>query len=172
MVAQNKYNVALTFSNPLGSMNKYGGGVEHRWGNFAYMASYYRYIGAYYGASSDIDMRIYMRNRWIITRRKWFYQNFIYWRGFYGIAGFDGNKLAVFGYPKDVFWQEELYYGVSAGWGRRYNHGPLFVAMKVGLRATKIYDLDPDAKSLYKLFYITGPGSIAEFNIQCGIQIR
>jgi hypothetical protein len=34
------YRTAFTFSNPLGAAAKVGGGVEHRLGNFSYMASY------------------------------------------------------------------------------------------------------------------------------------
>ncbi len=167
------YSTAITWSNPLSGSTKYGGGIEHRYGNFATMASYYRYKGgAYPGAMADFDMRLYMKNRWLVGRQKrWSYQSFIYLREFAGIAAFDGSKLEPFGYPKNVSWPEEVYYGAASGYGRRYNRGWFFVAFKAGIRYAKIVDLDEDAKHMYRVFFVTGPGSIFEFNIQYGIQL-
>lgn len=99
-----------------------------------------------------------------------------------GSAAFNGDKLAVYGYPKNVYWPQdvevsrlhefgEVYLGGAAGYGRRYNHGPLFFAVRTGLRGTAIMDLEKDIKSLYRLFYVTGPGSIVELNFQFGLQL-
>ncbi len=165
-----KYNIAWTFSNPLSASTKYGGGVEHRWGNFSYMASSYIYKGgAYPGAMLDLDMRVYMRKRWQVGRSKWTYQEFVYWREFAGLAGFDSDKLWMAGHPKGIYREGYFYYGGSAGWGRRYSRGPFFATMKVGLRGTKFEEMPQEDKFLYKLFYATGPGSILELNFQWGV---
>jgi len=166
------YRTAFTFSNPLGAAAKVGGGVEHRLGNFSYMASYYIYNGAYPGAMTDLDLRKYVRKHYQHTEfRNWQYQDFVYMRGFYGLAAFDGDRMLLFDYPKNIYWDYLLYYGASAGYGRRYSNKAFFITVKAGLRGTAIYDLEEQAKHLYRLFYFTGPGSIFELNFQTGFQI-
>ncbi len=166
------YRTAFTFSNPLGGAVKAGGGVEHRLGNFSYMASYYIYNGAYPGAMSDLDLRIYQNRHYEHSiRRKWSYQNFYYLRGFYGIAAFDGDRMLLFDYPKNITWDYLLYYGGAAGIGRRYSRGAFFITVKAGLRGTLVDEMEEQAKPLYRLFYFTGPGSVFELNFQTGLQI-
>ena len=166
------YRTAFTFSNPLGAAAKVGGGVEHRLGNFSYMASYYIYNGAYPGAMTDLDLRIYQNKHYEHSiHRKWSYQNFYYLRGFYGLAAFEGDNMMFFDYPKNITWDYLLYYGGSAGVGRRYSRGAFFLTVKAGLRGTVIDELEEQAKPLYRLFYFTGPGSIFELNFQTGFQI-
>ncbi|MES2704562.1 MAG: hypothetical protein V4649_18120 [Bacteroidota bacterium] len=165
------YHLALTLSNPLSASFKYGGGWEHRYRNFAYMLTYYKYTGAYPGTQMNMDMRIYLRKRWMNERTNVHYQHFIYTRGIFGTAGFDGPKLAIFGYDSKVELAQTLYYGVAAGVGRRYSKGHFFVTLKGGLKYCEVADVTTAEKKLYRLFYATGPGSILEFNIQFGLQL-
>jgi hypothetical protein len=165
------YHVALNVSNPLSATFKYGGGFEHRYRNFAYMASYYKYIGAYPGAQMNLDMRVYLRPRWINTRSHFSHQNFIYWKGTFGTAGFDGPKLSALGYDSKVVLDENGYAGFGAGLGRRYQKGVFFVTATLGLKYCALGDLEQEDKNLYRLFYTTGPGSIFEVHFLFGLQL-
>lgn len=173
----------ITIANPLSSMSKSGGGVEHRLGNFSYMAGYYTYRGAYPGLMTDLDLRFYRRKCWKHRTKPWMYQDFYYFRSFVGIAGFNSDKLTFMGYDKGITWYEKGYVGSAAGWGRRYstiyNHGKdlsrkigLFGAIKVGGRYTSfaLDPIEPEARQYYRLFYTTGPGSILEVNMSVGIE--
>lgn len=168
------YRTAITLSNPL-SLNKSGGGVEHRLGNFSYMGSTYIYRGAYPGISTDLELRKYARKHYKHHRTKWTYQNFGYWRPLLvGIAAFDSDKLGMMGYPEHIYWYEKGYVGSSMGWGRRYSRGMFFWSIKAGLRFTSFAaaadPIESEAVHLYKLFYATGPGSVFELNFHFGIQ--
>ncbi|GAA4462272.1 hypothetical protein GCM10023093_08530 [Nemorincola caseinilytica] len=169
------YRTAVTFSNPL-SMNKAGGGVEHRLGNVSYMFSSYLYYSAYPGLMYDLELRKYARKHYRHrTRTKWTYQNFGYVRPLIvGIAGFDSDKLDIVGYTKNIYWYEKGYIGASAGWGRRYTRGMFFWTIKAGARyisfAAAEDPIESEAAQYYKLFYATGPGSVFELNFHFGIQ--
>lgn len=168
------YRTAVTFSNPF-SLNKSGGGVEHRLGNVSYMGSSYLYRGAYPGLMLDLELKKYARRHYKHKTAKWTYQNFGYVRPIIiGIAAFDGDKLGIVGYPEGIYWYEKGYLGGSAGWGRRYSRGMFFCTMKAGVRfisfAAAADPIEPEAAHLYKLFYATGPGSVFELNFHFGIQ--
>ena len=166
-----RYTAALTLTNPLGVLNKYGGGIENRYGNIAYMFSYYKYIAAYPGTTMDLDIRVYLRKRWLYTRSNWSFQNFLYARGIFGDAGFDGPKLTILGYTNTTELLGQTYMGGAIGVGRRYSKSIFFATVRAGLRVVVLPDLLQEDKDTYRLFYVTGPGSILELNFQFGIQI-
>ena len=166
-----RYTIALTATNPLGAMNKYGGGIEFRFRNVAYMASYYKYISAYPGTTADLDMRIYLRKRWVYMPSNWSYQNYLYVRGIFGSAAFVGPNLKVLGYSNTDKCDDNAYVGGAAGIGRRFSKGAFFVTARAGLRYVALPELEAENKHLYRLFYVTGPGSVLECNFQFGIQI-
>lgn len=167
-----RYTVALTATNPLSATFKYGGGIENRYGNVAYMVTYNKYYKALYkGDEMDLDIRVYLRKRWLYSRSHWSYQNFLYGRGILGSAGFVGPNLTIFGYENSTILPEQAYLGGSAGIGRRYSKSIFFATVRAGLRVCVLPDLTPENKDFYRLFYVTGPGSVLELNFQCGIQI-
>jgi hypothetical protein len=167
-----KYTAALTFTNPLSATFKYGGGVEHRFHNFAYMFTYNRYYKSLYpGVEIDLDIRIYLRKRYLWRRSGWSYQNFLYGRGIIGSAGFKGPNLTILGYTNKAELDEQFYSGGSMGFGRRFSKKIFFVTVRAGLRGIVLPDLQKEDKDLYRLFYVTGPGSVLELNFQFGIQI-
>ena len=165
------YRLALTLTNPLGVMNKYGGGLEYRFRNVSYMYTYYKYICAYSGTSMDLDIRVYLRKIRRVNYSKWTYQNFLYTRGILGDAAFEGPNLTVLGYSNPLSLPEHLYVGGAAGFGRRYSKGILFATVRAGLRGCVLPDISEEDKDYYRIFYATGPGSILELNFQFGIQI-
>ena len=167
-----RYHLALTLTSPLSGTFKYGIGLEDRWRNFAYMYSYVNYYhGLYPGTEQDLEIRVYLRKMWRNGRYNVLFQNFIYARGMAGTAGYDGSNVTIFGYNDKGILPATDYVGGSAGVGRRYNKGVLFVTIRGGVRVIELPDLPPPYKNSYRIFYFTGPGSILEANLQFGIQI-
>lgn len=164
------YKLALTITNPASAMLKYGGGVEYRRGNRSYMLSYLKYTGAYYGKEYDAEYRLYFRKYMMHVKNKWIYQDFVYFRNIVGDMGYDGEKFAVLGQKEKKYADLQFYAGFAPGYGRRYHKGPLFFLCRAGIRAIAI-PVDDKIKSLYRLFYFTGPGSIVEVNFQFGLQL-
>ena len=167
-----RYTVALTVTNPLSATFKYGGGIENRFGNVAYMVTYNKYYKSLYqGEEMDLDVRVYLRKRWIYSRNNWSYQNFLYGRGIIGGAAFVGPNLTALGYENAAVLPEQAYLGGSMGIGRRYSKNIFFATVRAGLRVIVLPDLTSENKDFYRLFYVTGPGSVLELNFQFGIQI-
>ena len=167
-----KYSIALTATNPLSATFKYGGGLEYRFRNIAYMVTYNKYYKSLYqGVETDFDLRIYLRKRWMFSRSHWSYQNFLYLRGIAGSAGFVGPNLTILGYTNKTELPETGYLGGSMGIGRRYSKNIFFATVRAGIRGIALPDLPKEDKDLYRLFYVTGPGSVLELNFQFGIQI-
>jgi len=167
-----KYSIAVTVTNPLSATFKYGGGLEYRFRNFAYVMSYNKYYKSLYpGSEIDFDMRLYLRKRWMYSRSHWSFQNFLYLRGIAGSAGFDGPNLTVLGYTNPAIRDETDYLAGAMGIGRRYSKNIFFFTVRAGVRITALPDLPSEDKDLYRLFYVTGPGSVLELNFQFGIQI-
>jgi hypothetical protein len=167
-----RYTVALTATNPLSATFKYGGGIENRYGNVAYMVTYNKYYKSLYpGDEMDLDIRVYLRKRWWYPRSNWIFQNFLYARGIIGSAGFEGPNLTVLGYNNKGELPATDYMGGSMGIGRRYSKGVLFATVRAGLRVCVLPDLTVDERDFYRIFYLTGPGSLLELNFQCGLQI-
>lgn len=167
-----RYVLALTVTNPLSATFKYGGGIENRWGNVAYVVSYNKYYKSLYqGDEMDFDLRIYLRKMWMYSRNHWVYQNFLYGRGILGGAAFVGPNLTLFGYNNSTVLPEQTYVGGSMGIGRRYSKNIFFATVRAGIRACVLPDLPKENKDFYRLFYVTGPGSALELNFQFGIQI-
>lgn len=166
-------SVSLVVSNPASAASKAAAGLETRYGNFSYMATYTHYHGAYPGKAIDMDFRVYMRNYWRWRGRKWYFQNFVYLRGFSGIVGFDGDKLSMFSYPKNVYAPDHVYTGGAVGWGRKYTHNGnrIFAAIRVGARVAPFIDMTPEDKPFFRTFYATGPGSVFELNLQLGVRL-
>jgi len=165
------YTAAITLVNPLAFMGKFGGGVEHRYGNMSYMIGYYKYVGVYVGDMAELDLRKYMRRRYVHQKLKWNYQNFVYARLIAGTAAFDGDRVPFLGYPSGTTWYDQVYAGGAAGYGRRYNRGIFFVTVRGGLKGVALDITEEEAKPLYRNFYIAGPGSVVEVNLQFGIQL-
>ncbi len=165
------YKIAVTFSNPASAMLKYGGGVEYRRYRTSHYFGYSKYSGAYFGKQYDWEFRFYFRKYWEHAINHWRYQDFYYFRSIMGDMGYDGQKFAVLGQKEDKFADLQFYAGSATGFGRRYHKGALFFSVKGGIRALALPGLDPEYKSLYRLFYFTGPGSIVEVNFQMGLQI-
>ncbi|MCF8449737.1 MAG: hypothetical protein K9G49_07695 [Taibaiella sp.] len=164
------YTIAITATNPLSAMIKYGGGIEFRRKRVAYLASYHKYVGAYYGTQYDFENRIYFRKQWMHIYNKWIYQDFFYFRTVVGDMAYDGEKFAVLGMKEKRYADPQFYAGFAPGYGRRHQKGAFFFTAKAGVRAMAIPALDKQIKSLYRLFYVTGPGSIIELNFQAGLQ--
>jgi len=167
-----RYHLALTATSPLSATFKYGGGLEDRWRNFAYMVSYNKYYHSLYpGTEMDLEFRVYLRKMWLNSRYGVIFQNFIYWRGIMGDAAYEGPNLTILGFNDKTELPDYLYYGGSAGIGRRYTKGVLFFTIRGGVRVIQLQDLPSEYKNYYRIFYFTGPGSILEANLQLGIQI-
>ena len=167
-----RYHLALTLTSPLSATFKYGGGIEDRWGNFAYMFSYNKYhAGLYPGTEEDLEIRVYLRKRWINSRFNVTFQNFLYARGIWGESAYDGPNVTIFGYHDNNVLPANPYYGGSAGIGRRYSKGVLFFTLRGGVRIMELPGLPTEYKNSYRIFYFTGPGSILEANLQLGVQI-
>ena len=149
-----RYHIALTATSPLSGTFKYGGGIEDRWRNFAYMFSYNKYYhGLYPGTESDLEIRIYLRKMWINSRFNVIFQNFIYARGIFGTAGYN---VTIFGFSDNAILPENAYYGGSAGVGRRYSKGVLFFTLRGGVRVIELPGLPTEYKNYYRIFYFTG----------------
>ena len=167
-----RYHLALTATSPLSGTFKYGGGLENRWRNFAYLFSYNRnYSGLYPGTDMDLEFRIYLRKRWINSRYGVTFQNFIFARGIFGDAAYEGPNVHFLGFNDNTELPDNIYYGGAAGIGRRYTKGVLFFTLRGGIRVVELPDLPADYKNSYRIFYFTGPGSYLEAHLQVGIQI-
>ena len=165
------YILAIGITNPASAMLKVGGSVEDRRYRTSYLASYHIYTGAYFGKQYDAEWRWYFRKYMRHITNKWVYQDFFYFRSILGEMGYDGQKFAILGQKEDKFADPQFYLGSAPGYGRRYHKGALFFTIRSGIRVLTIPDLDEQYKSLYRLFYFTGPGSIVEVNFQAGIQL-
>ncbi len=169
-MGEKEYTIAGYVTNPLSAVVKYGGGLEYRKRNLSYTFGYFKYTGAYFGAQYDAGMNFFLRNKWIHRNNDWIYQDFFYYRTIFGEAGYDGQKFAFLGQKEDRFAEKQAYGGLALGFGRRYHKGVFFVNIRGGVRAIYL-GIDREIKSLYRLFYVTGPGSIVEVNFQFGIQL-
>lgn len=168
------YRLAFTLSNPASAMLKYGGGVEYiRYGGIptSYMVSYYKYTGAYFGTQYNAEYRFYARRVYEHRVNSWRYRGFFYVRSIVGSAGYDGQGFAILGQKEDKFAPEHAYGGGAVGIGRKYWKGNFFMNVRGGVKYVIIPGLDPIDRSLYRLFYVTGPGSIFEVNFQFGVQL-
>ncbi len=164
------YSMALTLTNPANAMSRLGVGIEYRRRNYSYMSTYNLYNGVYTGKMQDFIWTFYLRKHWVHRNRKWYYQDFVYVKLFGGDSEYFPNKFNAIGLPTaddNVYYE---YIGVGSGYGRRYQRGIFFVTVKGGLRGTYT-GLTEEDKLYYRLFYITGPGSIIECTANFGIQI-
>jgi hypothetical protein len=167
------FTLAATVVNPLSATFKYGGGLEYRFRRTSYLIEYVKYKGgAYPGTQMSIDLKIYSRKGWINYATGNWHQNFIYIKGLFGTAGFDGPKLKMFGYDANIVLPETGYAGGGLGVGRRWTFKKfLFVNVALGAKYVALGTLDKEDKNLYRLFYATGPGSFLEAHFTLGLQI-
>ena len=166
------YHVALVLTSPLGLISKGGAAIENRYGQTSYLVNYTKYWGVYAGTQYGYELQHFLRPSY---RSKNFlkpHEYFIYLKGMLGDASYDSKKLAVIGDNSNIYIGPNLYGGVGAGFGRRYNFKFFFMSWKVGLKYSALIDnVDDLDKHLYRLFFVTGPGSIVDANFHFGIQL-
>ncbi|MBE2288750.1 MAG: hypothetical protein IAE95_04295 [Chitinophagaceae bacterium] len=172
------YSVALTLTNPANAMSRLGVGIEYRRRNYSYMSTYNLYTGVYEGKMQDFNWTFYLGKIWRHrVRRAWYHQDFIYTKLFSGDAEYIANKFQAIGLPTPSERIIYDYIGAGAGYGRRYMYKAFFISVRAGLRGTYVgadgkYDgIAEEDKVYYRLFYLTGPGSIIECTANFGIQL-
>jgi len=164
-----QYTLGLAISNPLSVMSKYGGELEYKKSQWSYTFGFYKRVGFYQGKQYDVGLRYYMNKEWRHIRNKWTRRDFFYSKLLVGGAEYRPTQYTYIGLPLayDLVYYE--YIGISSGIGRKYHHGPFFISVKGGLKATYL-GLEEEDKLYYRLFHITGPGAIAEVNLNLGIE--
>jgi hypothetical protein len=147
-------------------MSKIGGTLEFRKGQSSTLFGYTDYLGVYAGKQASIQWYRYLYSR---SRREFF----IYFKGVAGVASFDSKKLAMapIGDVSKIFIPENGYAGAGAGFGKRYHYRVLYLAWNFGIKYCALNPMPVEEKNMYRLFYVTGPGSMIEFNIKGGIQL-
>jgi hypothetical protein len=97
----------------------------------------------------------------------------VYLKGVAGDASFDSKKLAMapIGDVSKIFIGPNVYIGGGAGFGKRYHFRALFLAWNFGIKYCALQPMPVEEKNMYRLLYVTGPGSMIEFNIKGGLQL-
>ncbi len=158
------YHGAIHIANPLSAMSKFGGMAEVRIGLSSFNFGIQQYIGVYQGSQYRFEYQKYIRTPW---------RNEYYWylRTLGGNALYDAKQLETFGDKSKGQAGPVDYYAGGAGFGRRFNFKHLFITMSAGLKYTMLPDNFRDEnKELFRLFYVTGPGSIIDLNFRFGYQ--
>lgn len=164
------YRVALNLTNPASAMSKYGVALEYRRDKWAYHVGRYWYTGVYQGKQCyDFGWKRFLRKQWEHEKNHWVYQDFFYWRVFFGESEYHPEKFKSLGLPNSLELLYNEYIGAAAGYGRRYQKGPFFIQVRGGLRGTFL-GLPEEQKIFHRLFYVAGPGSVVEVNANFGVQ--
>lgn len=160
----NKYNVAIMITNPLGMYTKIGGGLELRYRQSSVVITGVNYSGVYAGKQYRFEYQKYIR-----TYKK--NETFWYIKVCGGDATYDGDKLSLLDDKSKIKIGPEKYIGGGAGLGRRLNYNHFFLMFNFGLKYVAFPPDFPDESSeKFRLFYATGPGSIIDCNLRLGLQ--
>jgi len=159
------YSIAFHFSNPLGILSKYGGGLEYRFHGTSVLYDYYKYNAVFPGIQQTVQLQFFLRSR---TR----HELFLYVKGVAGDASYDGSQLGFLNYNTTIILPDQSYFGGGGGIGKRFNFNHLFLVLSGGFKVCvpTSSDFDTDQKNLYKLFYETGPGAVLDLHLQFGFQ--
>lgn len=159
-----RYTIGLNITNPLGAYTKYGGGMELRVRQSAWMISGVKYAGIYEGKQFRFEYQKYIKTRYR-------HENFFYVKMCGGDATYDGSKLSIIDDKTKTIIGPVNYVGGGAGIGRRLNYRHFFVMFNLG---AKYVFLPPDFPDEYherfRYFYSTGPGAIIDLNMRLGFQ--
>ncbi len=152
--------LSFHFSSPLGLLSKGGVMVEYRMGVMqSVFFGYTRYWGYFPGYQAYAGYRHYYE-----TWRR--HDPFFYVKAGIGNAGYEPAEWLNNGKEKYVAPGDYAFAG--AGIGRHYNFGAGFIEFMLGVK----YSAVPRPIDNYneRIFYVTGPGAIVEFNFNYGFQ--
>ena len=157
------HHFGVMITNPLSAASKIGGLLEVR-GNLSEInAAVTNYMGVYQGMAYRLEYQKYIRT---IYRNEYFW----YIRALGGRATYHAASVPFGDNSKEVL-GEYQYYGAGGGFGRRWNFNHFFITMNAGLKITLLpIDMTDEARDRFRLFYVTGPGSILDLNFRLGYQ--
>ena len=158
---------AIHLTSPIGLLSKGGIKVEYRINlQNALLAGYTQYWGFFPGYQGNFEYRKYFAAGRSTS------ENFIYAKAGVGFA--DYHYISDY-YQHDLFGDEKYNYKApgtyalaGGGIGRHINFDWFFIELNAGLKFSQVIG----RAHVYneRLFYTTGPGSIADFNFHFGVQ--
>ena len=160
---------AIYLTSPLGLLSKGGVKAEYRLNlQHALLLSYTQYWGYFPGYQSALEYRIYFAAH----SRESNSENFIYGKAGLGYAGYtpnsSNNQVTSIDDNHTNDKAPGAYALAGGGIGRHINFGWFFIELNAGLKFAQVTG-QPRVYNEH-LFYVTGPGSIADFNFHFGIQ--
>ena len=160
---------AIYFTSPTGLLSKGGVKAEYRLNlQHALLLSYTQYWGYFPGYQGDLEYRAYFAAHSRFSSS----ENFIYGKAGLGYAGYTPNTTYNQATSIDGNYTKGgapgTYVFGGGGIGRHINFNWFFVELNAGLKFAQITG-QPHVYN-ERLFYLTGPGSIADFNFHFGIQ--
>ena len=158
---------AIYLTSPTGILSKGGIKAEYRLNlQHALLLGYTQYWGYFPGYQGNFEYRIYFETR------KSNSENFIYAKAGLGYAGYmsktDYNQVTIFGDNRSDDAAPGTYVLGGGGIGRHINFNWFFIELNAGLKFAQVIG-QPHVYNEH-LFYLSGPGSIADFNFHFGIQ--
>ena len=157
----------IYFTSPLGLLSKGGVKLEYRVNQTnALLLGYTQYWGFFPGYQGNFEYRMYF------PARKSKSENFIYAKGGMGFADYTAQtnykQVNDFGDEKKYDLAPGTYVLAGGGIGRHINIDWFFIELNAGLKFAQVIG----APHVYneRLFYLTGPGSIVDFNFHFGVQ--
>jgi len=159
---------AIYLTSPIGILSKGGLMAEYRLNQQnALLLGYSQYWGFFPGYQGTFEYRMYF------PVRKSNSENFIYAKAGLGYAGYDISQpaytnISSLGDGRSNDAAPGTYVFGGGGIGRHINFDWFFIELNAGLKFSQV----TSAPHLYdeRLFYLTGPGSYADFNFHFGVQ--
>ena len=157
----------IYFTSPLGLLSKGGVKLEYRVNQTnALLLGYTQYWGFFPGYQGNFEYRMYF------PARKSKSENFIYAKAGVGFADYnflsDYYQPNVFGDEKNTFTAPGTYILGGGGIGRHISIDWFFIELNAGLKFAQV--VGPVHVYNERLFYLTGPASIVDFNLHFGVQ--
>ncbi len=159
------YHFAFMITNPLSGYSKFGGMLEIRAKQNSVVLGATDYYGGYNGLKYNLEYQHYIPT---IYRN----ESFWYLKVIGGSAQYNAEKLSLItnDQSKEIFGPYD-FVGAGFGYGRRWNFNKTFIMCNIGLKYTKITsDISDEVYDRFRVFYMTGPGSVFELNFRFGFQ--